>query len=87
MRGATPSERERAEAILARSPGDKTGEDVTFLRRLIDARGSLDYARGVAERVARKADVVLDSVSAWMFPSIHLDFLRALVSYVVSRDR
>jgi geranylgeranyl diphosphate synthase type II len=87
LRGATPAERERAEAILERPPGDKTSEEVTFLRRLIDARGSLDYARGVAERIARKADGVLDSVSAWMFPSIHLDFLRGLVSYVVSRDR
>jgi len=87
LRTASPSHRARAEAILGRPPGDKSDEDLRFLRDLITATGGADHARAVASAVARKADAALDAVSGWMFPSTHLDFLRELVSYVVSRDR
>ena len=64
----------------------KTEEDVRFLRWLVEQRGSIAYARGVAERRARKARKCLNSIHRFMPASPHRDFLESLVAFVVVRD-
>jgi hypothetical protein len=64
----------------------KTAADVAFLRTLVDRTGSIDYARGVADRFAGIATAVLDG-SAWLAPSVHRSFIAGLVGFVTDRDR
>ena len=87
MRTAPTPAREAARAILAKAPGTKSLADVQFLQRMLRDVGSLDYARRVAGTVATKAGNALATVSGSWSPSVHLDFLRSLVDYVVLRDR
>ena len=87
MRSLGAVERAEAERILAVPQAEKSEPGVRWLRGLIDREGSLTYARGVAERAARKADRVLTNATAWLPPSVHRDFLKELVDYVIVRDR
>jgi geranylgeranyl diphosphate synthase type II len=87
MRNAPEAERSEAMRILSKSPAEKTPTEVGFLGQLIASTGSIEYARRFALGVAEKAGQVLDAVATWMFPSVHVDFLRDLVGYVVARDR
>jgi geranylgeranyl diphosphate synthase, type II len=64
----------------------KSEADVRYLLRLIEGHGSVPYARDVAQRYARKAQRLLDA-AVWLRPSVHRDFLRGLVSFVVDRER
>jgi geranylgeranyl diphosphate synthase, type II len=93
MRTATAAERADARRILAKSrpsasvPAEraKTPDDVAYLRDLIDRRDAIGYASGVAERHAGRARRVFDQLSDELAPSTHVDFLRALVDFVVRR--
>jgi geranylgeranyl diphosphate synthase type II len=64
----------------------KTVEDVLFLRDLIHRHGSLDHARAVARRRARRARQTLASLSQRWAPSVHRDFLLDLTEFVIERD-
>lgn len=80
-----PAARRAIEAAL-QTPGAKTEADVAFLAERIRARGSVGYAQRVARDRARAAHETLASFT-WMGPSVHREFLQALVDYVVARDR
>ena len=64
----------------------KTLDDVLFLRDLIRRQGSIDHARAVAVRRARRARRSLASITRGWAPSVHKDFLRDLTEFVVERD-
>lgn len=87
MRAAGVEDRREAERILSKPPAEKSAGELTFLSDLIRRTGSIDYARRVALAAASRATRVLDTLSAWTFPSVHVTFLRELVAYVVERDR
>jgi len=70
---------------LAGGEAVKSREDIVYLLSLIERCGSLDYARRVAQRFARKAQTVLARVEC-LPPSVHRDFIASLVDFVVSRD-
>lgn len=76
----------RAIEAALRTPGAKTADDVAFLRERIRACGSIEHARAVAVARAREAAEQL-AACADLRPSVHRDFLRSLVDYVVDRDR
>jgi geranylgeranyl diphosphate synthase type II len=63
----------------------KTAADVDLLRRLIDHTESIEYARRVAQRFARKAERLLQSIP--IPPSVHRDVLHELIGFVITRDR
>lgn len=63
----------------------KSVDDVHYLLHLIERAGSIEYARGVAHRFAEKAATILARVDH-MAPSVHHDFLGALVEFVVQRN-
>jgi geranylgeranyl diphosphate synthase type II len=64
----------------------KTPADIRTLTRLIERYGSIEHTREVAQRFARRADAILERAD-WLAPSVHRDFLHALVGFVVSRNR
>lgn len=75
-----------------RAPADGPGEaksetDVRFLRDLIERYGSVDYAWAEASRRAARAARTLHELCRDVPPSLHRDFLEAVVGYVVTRDR
>jgi geranylgeranyl pyrophosphate synthase len=65
----------------------KSEEEVRWLQALIDRHGALGHAAEVSVRWARRAGRVLDVIDRWMKPSVHREFLRGLVDYVVARER
>jgi geranylgeranyl diphosphate synthase type II len=87
MREGTPEERAEARRVLEKPLADKTHDEVRRLLGFIQRRGSIDHARRVAARVARKATAALDAAGSFLLPSVHRDFLAEMVGYVVQRDR
>lgn len=81
----TPAARLALEEALGEQPC-KTAADVQFLVGLIGRHQSIHYAQAVAERYARKAEVLLSRME-WLHPSVHREFLEGLVGFVVGRDR
>jgi geranylgeranyl diphosphate synthase type II len=64
----------------------KTTADIVFLRDLIRRQKSIDYARAVAVRRAKRARQTLASLSRGWPPSVHKEFLRDLTEFVIERD-
>jgi geranylgeranyl pyrophosphate synthase len=64
----------------------KTIDDVRFLRDLVFRQKSVDYARTVARKRARRASRTLASTSRNWPPSVHKEFLYELTDFVVNRD-
>lgn len=65
--------------------GEKTVEDVEFLKDLINRYDSIAHARRIAARWAGRARSSLDQMR-WLRASVHRDFLRGLTDFVVERD-
>lgn len=95
MRAATDVERAQALRILqkprpgregAASTVTRTAEDVGFLRRLIERHDGIGYAKGIAARHAAHAGRTFESVATTLPASTHVEFLRALVGFVIGRS-
>jgi geranylgeranyl diphosphate synthase type II len=65
----------------------KTEDEIKWLLDLIHRHRSIDYAFQVALRHATAAERMLVVFGEWLSPSVHQRFLRALVAFVVGRDR
>ena len=63
----------------------KSEDEVAFLRALIDACGSIDYARVIALTYARRFERDLQRASKTWPPSIHKDFLHDLAKFTIDR--
>ena len=87
LRSVTPEEQATARRILECLRQDKTEAEIAYLFDLIQRSASLDYARGVAQQLARKAERILTRAYGWMPPSIHRDFIADMAEHVISRDR
>ena len=96
LREASPEERRRAELILAKErpveegapgPETKTTEEVRWLQGLIDRRGSLSYARTIADDYAKRARERFETMEAWMPSSPHRAMVRAMVDFVIERAK
>jgi len=80
--------RQRLRGLLAESAGgQRSPEDVRFLERLIDRRGSIEYAWQEARRRATRAAGIFQDLSSEIDASEHRRFLEDVVEYVVLRDR
>lgn len=64
----------------------KTQDDVEFLIQLIERAASIAYANEIAARYAAKARRIL-TAATWLQRSVHLDFIRGLTDFIVTRDR
>ncbi len=65
----------------------KTAGDVELLMQLIERANSIEYARQVARRHARRALSELPMAAPWERSSAHYQFLDELVTYIWERDR
>jgi len=87
MRQAAPKEVQRARGILAKDRAEKTEAEVSYLFDLVRRYDSLAYARGVAHRLALKAEQQIHRAREWMPDSVHRDFLSGMVAHVITRER
>jgi len=71
---------------LGESSGEKTEDEIRFLRRLIDDHGSIAHARAVADRRARAAEASFSLLAKALPDSVHLRFIGWLKDYVVRRE-
>jgi len=65
----------------------RTQADIDYLSELIRRYRSCDDARRVARTRAARARKSLQSLSSFIPPSVHRDFLEGLVEFVTDRDR
>jgi geranylgeranyl diphosphate synthase type II len=91
LRAVTEREQREALAILARPRGQQTPEREREIRRLyelvVGREGqSLGHARAVASRFARRGRAILDGTLRTIPDSVHRQFLRALVDFVLHRS-
>ncbi len=87
LRNAAPHERQQALRSLDKPREQKTETDIALLFELIHRYRSLNYARQVAYRLAKKAEDLLDSARDWMPPSVHRDFIHSMAQHVIHRDK
>jgi geranylgeranyl pyrophosphate synthase len=89
LRHASAGDRRSSLAILKRNTDrsvDKRKRDVLPLLELIRRHGSIAYARRVALRRATRARATLERLAGSLVPSVHLEFLRAVTDFVITRD-
>jgi geranylgeranyl diphosphate synthase type II len=79
------AERARLDAFLARARHQRTSGDVCWLARLMQQRGSIDYARQVAGAMGGAALHEFSLAFEGAAPSADLDFLAGLVRWVFER--
>jgi geranylgeranyl diphosphate synthase type II len=85
LRHASPSQLQRIEAILAKPRQDKTAEDVSYLRSLMDEHGSIRYAADMAERYA---DEALRQLPTLQFVSeAFRPLFRQMVAFILQRGK
>ena len=85
LASCTPAERSLIERTLGQERDDKDPDDVAALRDMMDAYGSIDYARQVAQGLGGAALSEFDRAFAGLPPSRDLEFLRGLPTWVFSR--
>ncbi|MEO5769715.1 MAG: polyprenyl synthetase family protein [Polyangia bacterium] len=81
-------ERALLEAALGADPAEREEAQVRRLHELVVGRNgaSLDHARAIAVRHARRASKALDAALAGAQASVHTQFLRELVTFVIHRE-
>jgi geranylgeranyl diphosphate synthase type II len=87
MRSVTPAEWEKARRLLELPREGKKASDIKYLFNLIHRYGSIGYARGVALRLARKAEAIFRRNMDEMPASVHRDFLLGMSEHVITRDK
>lgn len=79
------SEKYKLKAFLGKPRAQRVPREVTWLKALLRARGSIDYARAAASQFVEGAFSELEVAYRDATPGPDLDFLRALISHVASR--
>lgn len=82
----TPPEKERLRAFLGKPRAQRLQREVSWIYELLQRYGSVEYARRAAREFADAARREFDQAYAQATPGADLDFLRALVGYMLSRD-
>jgi geranylgeranyl diphosphate synthase type II len=83
---ATDAERHRLRSILSRPRETRTGEDVSWVLERMNAYGSLDYARQVAQGLAGAAQYEFKNLYGHLPDSRDKRFLEALPVWVIERN-
>lgn len=82
----TPDERDRVRAIFSKPRSERTADDVRWVRGRMDAFGSIDHGREVANGLAGAARFELEAIFGDLPPSRDRDFIEQLVTWVIERD-
>lgn len=79
-------ERARILRILGTPRARKSQDEVDFVLACMERHGALDHGREASRRFARRARTHLTAATRQLPRSPHLDFLHAMVDYVIERD-
>jgi geranylgeranyl pyrophosphate synthase/uncharacterized protein with NAD-binding domain and iron-sulfur cluster len=82
----TGSDRARLEEFLSHAGRRPLDRQVAAVRKVLDATGSVDWARRAAAALSRAAAEELPAAYAGARPGPDVDFVRSLTTYVVDRD-
>jgi geranylgeranyl diphosphate synthase, type II len=85
LRVAPPHERAWLVDFLAAPGAERTDADVEQVRDWMERHGSLDHARRYGDRLAAAADAAFEDAFADVPPSPHVEFIHALVPYMLER--
>jgi geranylgeranyl diphosphate synthase type II len=83
---ASDSERRQIEEILGSDRQSRSTEGVRWIRKLMDERGSIEYAKKVTHALAGAAIHECEHVTAALGPGRERDFLRSLPIWVLERS-
>jgi geranylgeranyl diphosphate synthase type II len=83
---ATKAERERLHKLLGQPRECRTDREVSWVRQRMDAYGSLNYARQVAQGLAGAAQFEFDELYGRLPDSRDKRFLQALPAWVIERN-
>lgn len=83
---ASPEDRTRIQAIFAAPRGERTAQDVRFVRGLMDTFGSIEHGREVANGLAGAARYEYEVIFRDLPSSRDKDFIGELVTWVIERD-
>jgi geranylgeranyl diphosphate synthase type II len=86
LQQANPEEKERLRSILMLSREQRTIEQVQWMRELMDARGSIDYARQIAHGLAGAAMHESSRLFSGLPDSRDKQFLLEVTPWVIERD-
>ena len=83
---ASVDERKRIHEFLAQPRGDRSEEDVRWIREQMDHYGSLCYARKVAQGLAGVAQYECEQLFGHLSPSRDRELIHALPRWVLERN-
>jgi geranylgeranyl diphosphate synthase type II len=86
LREAAPDDRDRVCAFLSRSRARRRVSDVAWVRRRMEAYGSIDHARRVAHALAGAAQHEYEALYAGLPDSRDRQFIAALPEWVLARN-
>jgi geranylgeranyl diphosphate synthase type II len=86
FREAAPAQRDRLGELLRLPREEKTAADIQWMRRLMDACGSVDYARHVAHGLAGAALHEFSLIYGGLPDSRDKRFIEGMVTWVFERD-
>lgn len=84
---ATGADREVARRFAVQSRAERTADDVAAIRELIDRYDSIEFAAAYAQGIADQAAAAFEDAFTGAQPGPDLDFVRALVPYMLGRSR
>lgn len=82
---ATGADRATLDRYLGLGRSERTSELVEEVRSLLDTYGSIDYARAYAEGIAATAHEAFEVAFEAATPGPDVDFIRALIPYMLGR--
>jgi geranylgeranyl diphosphate synthase, type II len=85
MRESVAGDRRRLLRYLGKQRSRRSSSETAWVRSLLDAQGSLDYARRIAKGLAGAALYEFERAFASVADSRDKNFIRALISWVLRR--
>ena len=86
FKNSTQPEKQRLREFLAKPRAQRAARDITWIYDRLRSYGSIEYARGAARDFAAGARRELEVAYAAARPGPDLDFVRALLDYMVDRQ-
>jgi len=87
LSAASPGDRAWLGAYLARPENERSQLEAEHVRALMDRHGSVEFASDYAQALAAAAGDAFDAAFANVPPSEHVEFIRDLAPYLITRGR
>jgi geranylgeranyl pyrophosphate synthase len=86
LANSSAADRQRLKAFLAKPRAQRLPRELAWIYELLRSTSSLEYARSAAAQLADGARREFDTAYAAATPGTDLDFVRALLDYMVTRE-